>query len=180
MDPEATDATTRPAVDGGCSCMKEERILHAYSGGYGNLPPMTAEERAWCLDEIESVEGYMRQDYEASSDAGLARGVLCAWTNFCRDKRPVVTNLSFGGTMSFQLKHIVHWTSQAAGISKTKEGPVVAVVPAGKLPDRKEFSTLYTGPGVGSPRNHESYVIKAGGRLYWPRVSALRAGPAAA
>ena len=86
MDPEDTGAANGPVVGSGCSCMREERMLHAYSGGYGNLPPMTAEERNWCLDEIESVEGYRRQDYEASSDAGLARGVLCAWTDFCRDK----------------------------------------------------------------------------------------------
>ena len=55
MDPEGTGAANGPLVGSSCSCMREERILHAYSGGYGNLPPMTAEEREWCLDEIASV-----------------------------------------------------------------------------------------------------------------------------
>jgi hypothetical protein len=42
-----------------------------------------------------------------------------------------------------------------------------------KEPDRNRFLQLYTGPGVGAPRNDASYVVKVRGRFYWPRVSAL-------
>lgn len=63
-----------------------------------------------------------------------------------------------------------------------KYGVIVGVVPAGKLPDRERFPKLYSGAGVGLPRNHESYVVavergKTPGssvRHYWPRVSAFR------
>ena len=75
----------------------------------------------------------------------------------------------------------VTWTSQAQGCSKTKTGIVMQVVHPGLMPDRERFKALYTGAGVGSPRNHESYVVsvdmgKSPGksiRYYWPRVSAL-------
>lgn len=74
-----------------------------------------------------------------------------------------------------KLNEEVTWTSQAAGSVKTKVGVVVQVVAAGQLPDRDRFARLYTGPGIGAPRKEESYVVKAGGRLYWPRPNALRA-----
>jgi hypothetical protein len=47
---------------------------------------MTAEQRDWCLNEIASVEGYSRSDFEGECDGGLARGVLDAWRDYCRDK----------------------------------------------------------------------------------------------
>lgn len=50
------------------------------------VPPMTPEQREWCLSEIDQVEGYERADHEASSDEALADAVLAAWTDFCRDK----------------------------------------------------------------------------------------------
>lgn len=77
----------------------------------------------------------------------------------------------------------VTWTSQSAGVAKSKTGTIEQVVPAKSCPDRECFLQLYTGPGVGLPRDHESYVVrvpgktpKSAGKLYWPRVSAL--GPA--
>jgi hypothetical protein len=51
----------------------------------GGMAPMTPEQREECLREIGRVEGYERQDYEGVDDASLARGVLDAWTGFCRD-----------------------------------------------------------------------------------------------
>ena len=81
-----------------------------------------------------------------------------------------------------KLGDLVTWTIQAQGCSKTKVGVVVEIVPENCMPSRDEFPKLYTGAGVGSPRNHESYVVsvdvgrnKKGVtfREYWPRVSAL-------
>ena len=71
--------------DGPCICSPEERVLRAYIGHYSNLPPMTGEERGWCLEEIHHVEGYDRADYQDASDADLARGVLHAWADSARD-----------------------------------------------------------------------------------------------
>lgn len=71
--------------DAKCVCLREERVLRAYVGGYGGLPSMTFREREWCLDEIHSVEGYDRKDFQAASDAVLAQGVLSAWLDYCRD-----------------------------------------------------------------------------------------------
>jgi hypothetical protein len=47
---------------------------------------MTPSQRAWCLDEIGSVEGYKRADFEDYNDSDLARAVLHAWNDYCRDK----------------------------------------------------------------------------------------------
>jgi hypothetical protein len=78
----------------------------------------------------------------------------------------------------FKINDIVTWTSQANGCWKQKVGIVAQVVAAGQLPDRDQFRTLYTGAGVGMARGHESYVVKVGSRIYWPRVSALKAAHA--
>jgi hypothetical protein len=68
-----------------CICANEERALRGYAAGLV-LPPMTAAQREWCLSEIDSVEGYRRKEYETETDKDLARGVLHAWVDFCRDK----------------------------------------------------------------------------------------------
>jgi hypothetical protein len=44
------------------------------------------EQREWCLAEIDSVEGYRRDDYLNEPDAEVARGVMDAWIDYCRDK----------------------------------------------------------------------------------------------
>lgn len=82
----------------------------------------------------------------------------------------------------FQLGQEVTWSSQAQGVVKTKVGVVVEVIPAGEHPDRERFEPLYRGSGVGSSRNHESYVVEAFDptgkssvrKVYWPRTAALR------
>lgn len=68
---------------GECACGKAERYLR-YLLNSGK--PLTDEQRAWCLSEIERVEGYDRADYEAEPSHVVARGVLNAWTDYCRDK----------------------------------------------------------------------------------------------
>jgi len=70
----------------------------------------------------------------------------------------------------------VEWTSQAGGHTKTKQGEVIAVIPA--LADVRNFypaGRKLSNPG--DPRNHESYLIHVKGHarsLYWPRVSRLK------
>lgn len=67
----------------GCACLPAERALRWLSNGHGS---MTSDQRAWCLDEIDQVEGYERADYEHEHDCDVAMGVLSAWRDFCRDK----------------------------------------------------------------------------------------------
>jgi hypothetical protein len=60
----------------------------------------------------------------------------------------------------------VTWTSQSAGIVKTKVGEVVRVLQPGERPGWKN---------QGASRDHVSYVVRAThGKLYWPRVSQLQ------
>ncbi len=75
-----------PDPDTCCACGGRERVLRAYIVKLPGLPPMTAEQREWCLSEIDSVEGWRRTDHLADTDADLARCVLAAWTDYCRDK----------------------------------------------------------------------------------------------
>jgi hypothetical protein len=70
----------------GCICGTDERVLRGYIGGVSTLQPMTQPQREWCLHEIHSVEGYDREEHESDSDSDLARTVLDAWTDYCRDK----------------------------------------------------------------------------------------------
>jgi hypothetical protein len=73
---------------GACLCGKTEKALRAWSSVNGHLEPMTPEQRAWCLNEIRSVEGWDAYQMPAS-DADLARDVLSAWRDYVRDKMGV-------------------------------------------------------------------------------------------
>jgi len=67
-----------------CVCGITEKALRGWSADL--LPPMTKEQREWCLQEIDSVEGYERKTWETVGDGLLANGVLNAWRDYCRDK----------------------------------------------------------------------------------------------
>lgn len=69
-----------------CACGPEERVLRAYADSTLTLPPMTDEQREWCLDEIGGIEGYDRDEHVQDSDVTLAWTVLHAWVDYCRDK----------------------------------------------------------------------------------------------
>ena len=75
--------------------------------------------------------------------------------------------------MAYRINDLLRWTSS----NTRKEGVVVAIVPAGKLPRDVGFPRL----GEESmPRDAESYVVRGGepGRRqtdYWPLVSLLAA-----
>jgi hypothetical protein len=66
----------------------------------------------------------------------------------------------------------VRWSSQAGGYTKSKEGVVAQVVPAGSLPDRS-FTHLHRVGGIGMARKAESYVVKVGNKPYWPLANKL-------
>lgn len=68
-----------------CLCNPEERTLRCIAAGTHGLA-MQDGQRQECLREIGSVEGYSKDDYAGASDRDLARGVLHAWADYCRDK----------------------------------------------------------------------------------------------
>lgn len=76
-----------------CGTESEERALRFIARGERGaryapcvpLAPMSAEQRAWCIAEILSVEGYDKVA-EDITDSELAETVLNAWTDYCRDK----------------------------------------------------------------------------------------------
>ena len=76
----------------------------------------------------------------------------------------------------FKHGNFVTWTSQAGGITRTKLGEVVEVVPPRTKPNAVR--------GSGMSREHESYVVKASvidgkphqlrrTKRYWPKVELL-------
>lgn len=69
-----------------CACNSTERVLRLYSSGLTTMPALTPVQREECLVEIDRVESYLRKDYEVVSDQDLAKGVLHAMTDYCRDK----------------------------------------------------------------------------------------------
>lgn len=68
-----------------CVCPQCEAVLRAFAARKITRS-MTPDERAWCLDEIASVEGYDRRDYAEYLDGDLAHTVIVAWADYCRDK----------------------------------------------------------------------------------------------
>ena len=59
---------------------------HSDRCGETPLPAMNVQQREWCLHEINAVEGWNRDDYEAVPDQELARAVVQAWGDYARDK----------------------------------------------------------------------------------------------
>lgn len=66
----------------GCMCAPAERGLRSVIAAKGGLTPA---QREWCCQEIESIEGHTRPPADWS-DESVAREVLSAWTDYCRDK----------------------------------------------------------------------------------------------
>lgn len=50
------------------------------------MPAMTAEQRAACFSEIDSIEGHRSADVAGSDDRAVARETLDAWNDYVRDK----------------------------------------------------------------------------------------------
>jgi hypothetical protein len=69
-----------------CFCPDGETALRYYEGTYRDMPQMTMDQRAWCVAQIESVEGHKADGHEFLSDAGLAGMVLTAWADYALDK----------------------------------------------------------------------------------------------
>jgi len=68
-----------------CWCPPTEKVLRTIIDGRDDIV-LTDDQREWCLQEIGRVEGYNRDDYKNGTSADLARAVLEAWTDYCRDK----------------------------------------------------------------------------------------------
>lgn len=65
----------------------------------------------------------------------------------------------------------VRWTSQSGGYEKTKEGVIVETVLA-----YESINDMYDKQirhGLWPYRDHESYIVKVGNKLYWPLVKYL-------
>jgi hypothetical protein len=91
--------------------------------------------------------------------------------------------------MGFKIGQTVEWTSQANGTTKTKRGEIVAILPERECPRMLEifgadyhsrYRSLVDARSLS--RHEESYIVAVPGktkrvrpRLYWPRVSALKA-----
>lgn len=78
----------RQAIEAGttyCVCGESEKALRGWMSGR-ITQPMTRKQREWCLREIEGVEGWERKDHEDAGESDLARSVLFAWRDYCRDK----------------------------------------------------------------------------------------------
>jgi len=74
-----------PVDTGYCLCSRDESTLRRYSAGE-ILRPMTAEERAWCVDEADRAgEGYYNsEELTGRNDKDLAGAVLNAWNMYVR------------------------------------------------------------------------------------------------
>lgn len=69
--------------DDACECSEGMRVLRAYAGEgpcHRSMPPMTDEQRRWCLEEIEEIYRHLGKRFSKPSDDGeLAQAVLKAW-----------------------------------------------------------------------------------------------------
>lgn len=66
-----------------CVCNDTEKALRLTGRG---MLQMTYSQREWCLEEIETTNGYRRFDYRLATDAQVASGVLQAWSEYHLDK----------------------------------------------------------------------------------------------
>lgn len=75
------------------------------------------------------------------------------------------------------MKHVigeqVRWTSQSWGYFREKHGTVVAIVPPYRDPRAYIPYGYWMKRGEGANREHESYLIAVGKRVYWPIVKKL-------
>jgi len=87
LPPSPVDSLAPPSCVCGygelCVCPTTEKALRAIKNS--DLR-MTLEQREWCLNELNKVEGYDRREHEHDWDRTLANAVLCAWTDYARDK----------------------------------------------------------------------------------------------
>ena len=81
--------------------------------------------------------------------------------------------------MKFKVDDCVCWYAYSGKNTNLKQGEIIAYVASGESPkyvyDRDDLESngklQFFG---GKPRDHQSYLIKAGSQVYWPVVSRLR------
>jgi len=78
--------------------------------------------------------------------------------------------------MEFKQFDMVTWTSQSHAYRKEKTGRIICVLEPGKTPSNPNHGqgVSFRVPYHGSARKHESYIVEANGKLYWPLVKYLR------
>lgn len=74
-----------PEEERNCMCPDAEKVLRMIVGDR-STKPLTEGEKKECFAEIDKVEGYSSADLAAGTDWQIANGVLCAWTDYARDK----------------------------------------------------------------------------------------------
>ncbi len=74
----------------------------------------------------------------------------------------------------FAVGDVVTWGSQSQGSFKQKTGYVAAVIQAHSRPEAMEWPQLFSGAGPGSARRHQSYIVVADKRVYWPIARKLK------
>lgn len=81
--------STKCGWNGLCAgeCSPNEIALRSYEAGEA-MPPMTQEQREWCIDEAaRSAEGsYRREHLKDMNDQEIAHAVLGAWADYCRSQ----------------------------------------------------------------------------------------------
>ncbi len=68
----------------------------------------------------------------------------------------------------FNLGDRIHWVSQSQGYKTAKRGQIIEVIAPRAVPAAFSGETV-----THSARNHESYVVQVGTKMYWPRVTSL-------
>lgn len=73
-----------------CVCGPDERLLRNWQARVPFVPPMTGDQRAWCVQQIRDCGDSTIQpddvDLAVASDEDLASLTLHAWQDYCRDK----------------------------------------------------------------------------------------------
>lgn len=67
-----------------CVCCDAERALRGWYSGALRVP-MTSEQKAYCLAELERAKGFDAEDYVLSEASQLAGAVLSAWLECAKD-----------------------------------------------------------------------------------------------
>ena len=69
-----------------CLCLSDERVLRGYAYTKMELPVMTAEQREWCVREVQDCEEGTTEDFTKYDDRELARAVLLGWQHYVNNQ----------------------------------------------------------------------------------------------
>lgn len=77
--------------------------------------------------------------------------------------------------MKFKKGDMVKWTSKSCSHEYEKRGTVLEIIPEKEAPYLffLKYKKCKWEWGGGRPRDHESYLVLVGNKIYWPRVKHL-------